>query len=151
MGRKSSSVTGRGALLATFYIRDALCALDATEVQEVIRLGPMTPVHHAPAEVLGIVNLRGRIVTILDVGRRLGFPPAAPGPESRVFIVEQRNECVGFFVDRAGEVVEIEDGQVEPPPSNVPREQSLCFRGVCRFGDAAMALIDLDRFLTESA
>ena len=70
--------TGQTVLLATFFVRDALCALDAAGIQEVIRLGPLTPVRHAPPDVAGILNLRGKIVTILDLGLRLGFPKIVP-------------------------------------------------------------------------
>ena len=68
----------------------------------------MTPVRHAPAEVLGIVNLRGKIVTVVDLGLRLGFPKAVAGGDSRIFIMEDRNEFIGLLVDRVDEVVEVE-------------------------------------------
>ncbi len=74
MAQTLTAQSGQTVLLATFFVRGALCALDATEVQEVIRLGPVTPVRYAPEAVLGIVNLRGKIVTIVDLGLRLGLP-----------------------------------------------------------------------------
>ncbi len=77
MSRTSTIKADETVLLATFFVRDALCALDAAGVQEVIRLGPVTPVRHAPEEVLGILNLRGKIVTIVDLGLRLGFSQAS--------------------------------------------------------------------------
>ncbi|MEI9974038.1 MAG: chemotaxis protein CheW [Ignavibacteriota bacterium] len=91
---------GQTVLLATFFVRDALCALDAAGIQEVIRLGPLTPVRHASPDVAGILNLRGKIVTILDLGLRLGFPKVVPSGDSRIFIIEDRNEFVGLLVDR---------------------------------------------------
>src|ERR1700735_2682115 len=100
MAQTSTAQDGRTVLLATFFVRDALCALDATGVQEVIRLGPVTRVRDAPQEVPGIVNLRGKIVTIIDLGLRLGFPKAVPGIESRVFIMEDQGEFIGLLVDR---------------------------------------------------
>ena len=60
-------------LLATFYVRDALCALDAAGVQEVIRLTSVTPVRQASPEIAGVINLRGKIVTLLDTGLILGL------------------------------------------------------------------------------
>src|SRR2546427_11715560 len=90
---------GQAVLLATFRVRHALCALDAAAVQEVIRLGLLTPVRHSPAEVCGIVNLRGKIVTVLDLGLRLGLPKIVPNTESRIFIMEDRNEVIGRLVD----------------------------------------------------
>ena len=137
-------------LLATFFIRDAHCALDAAGVQEVIRLGPVTSVRHAPDEILGIVNLRGRIVTILDVGLKLGFAPVPTGPDCRVVIIEDRKEFIGLLVDRVGEVVEIEGARLEPPPANVSRTHCRFFRGVYRVNGKVITLMDVHQLLAES-
>src|SRR5580704_2349476 len=106
---------GQSILLATFFVRDALCALDAAGIQEVIRLGPLTPVPHSLPDVAGILNLRGKIVTILDLGMRLGFAPVVAGAESRIIIIEDRNEFIGLLVDRVDEVVEVERDQWQAP------------------------------------
>ena len=116
-------------LLATFFVREAHCGLDATGIQEVIRLGPLTPVRHAPPEVAGIVNLRGKIVTILDLGLRLGFTKARASGESRIFIIEDRAEYVGLLVDRVDEVVEVDRDKWQPPPANVARGQGAIYPG----------------------
>ena len=129
-------------LLATFYIRDAHCALDAAGVQEVIRMGTLTRVRNAPEEVLGVVNLRGRIVTILDAGRNLGFARAVPGPDSRVFILEDRGEFVGLLVDRVAEVVEVERNTMEPLPANVSQAHGRFFQGVYRSTRQVIAVLD---------
>jgi purine-binding chemotaxis protein CheW len=134
-------------LLATFFVREALCALDAAGVQEVIRLGPVTAVNYAPEEVLGIFNLRGKIVTIVDLGLRLGFPKAVPGPDSRIFIVEERGEFIGLLVDRVDEVVELEAGQWQPPPASVNWGQARFFQGVCRSHGRVITLLDSGQIL----
>lgn len=141
----------RNVLLATFFVRDTFCALDAATVQEVIRLSAVTRVRHAPPEVAGIVNLRGRIVTILDIGQKLGFPPASPSRESRVFIIEDRNEFIGLLVDRVGEVVEVENDHWQPPPANVPGGQARFFKGVCRTAGRVVAVVNAARILAEAA
>jgi len=136
-------------LLASFHVRHALCALDAAGVQEVIRLGPLTPVRHAPAEVCGIVNLRGKIVTILDLGMKLGFPGIVPSPDSRIFIMEDRNEFIGLLVDRVGEVVEVETGDWQAPPTNIVWGQARYFKGVCRAGGRVITILDPAPLLAE--
>jgi purine-binding chemotaxis protein CheW len=150
MMSETSEAAGHTDLLATFYIREAHCALDAAGVQEVIRLGPLTPVRHAPEEVLGIINLRGRIVTVLDVGLELGFAKVTPGPETRVFIVEDRGEFIGLLVDRVGEVVETDGSRLEAPPANVSQTQSRFFKGICRAGGKVIALVDVNQLLAET-
>jgi len=134
-------------LLATFFVREALCALDAAGVQEVIRLGPVTTVNYAPEEVLGIFNLRGKIVTIVDLGLRLGFPKAVPGPDSRIFIVEEGGEFIGLLVDRVDEVVELEAGQWQQPPPNVNWGQARFFQGVCRNHGRVITLLGAGQIL----
>lgn len=136
-------------LLAAFFVRDALCALDAAGIQEVIRLGPLTHVRHAPPEVAGIVNLRGKIVTILDIGLLLGFPKAAPSGDSRIFIIEDRHEFVGLLVDRVDEVVEAERDQLKPPPTNVSMGQAHYFQGVYRTRGRVITVLDPGPLLAE--
>jgi len=140
---------GQTVLLATFFVRDALCALDAAGIQEVIRLGPLTPVRHASPDVAGILNLRGKIVTILDLGLRLGFPKVVPSGESRIFIMEDRNEFVGLLVDRVDEVVEVGREQWQAPPANVRGVQGRFFQGVYRNGGRAITVLDPGSVLAE--
>lgn len=150
MAQTLTAQSGQTVLLATFFVRGALCALDATEVQEVIRLGPVTPVRYAPEAVLGIVNLRGKIVTIVDLGLRLGLPQAAPGSDSRIFIMEDRGEFIGLLVDQVDEVVEIERERWQPPPANVNWGQAQFFKGVCRDRGRVITLVDASQILAEA-
>ncbi len=147
MSQTLTAQGGQTVLLATFFVRDALCALDAAGVQEVIRLGPVTPVRYAPEEVLGIVNLRGKIVTIVDLGLRLGFPRTVAGADSRIFIVEDRNEFIGLLVDRVDEVVEVERRHWQPPPANVSWGQARFFQGIYRARGRVIALLDAGQIL----
>jgi len=138
------------ALLATFYVRDALCALDAAGVQEVIRVDSVTRVRHAPGEVAGVMNLRGKIVTLLDLGMILGFGKSVVTKESRVFIMEDRNEFLGVLVDRVGEVIETAPGEAGSLPVNIPAAQARFFRGICRAGGHVIALLNPREVLNES-
>jgi purine-binding chemotaxis protein CheW len=147
MSQVTANPSGQTILLATFFVHDALCALDATGVQEVIRLGPLTPVRYAPPEVLGIVNLRGKIVTIVDLGVRIGFPKSAAGSDSRIFIIEDHNEFIGLLVDRMDEVVEVESDHWQPPPANVNGAQARFFKGVCRAGGRVITVLDAGQIL----
>jgi purine-binding chemotaxis protein CheW len=144
---KVTSEIGQTDLLATFFVREALCALDAGGIQEVIRLGPFTPVRHAPAAVAGIVNLRGKIVTVLDLGLRVGFPPIVPAAQSRIFIMEDRNEFIGLLVDSVDEVVEIDPAQLQPPPANISPRQARFLKGICRTGSRVITLLDTSAVL----
>jgi purine-binding chemotaxis protein CheW len=106
------------------------------------QLRAITLAPHAPPDVAGIINLRGRIVTVVDAGMKLGYGPTAPGQNSRVFIVEDRDEFLGLLVDRVGEVLEVESGTEEPMPANLRPAQSRYFKGVNRIGGRVIALLD---------
>ena len=151
MSQTNTSRSGQTVLLTTFFVRDSLCALDAAGIQEVIRVGALTPVRHTPQEVTGIVNLRGKIVTILDLGLRLGFAKAIPTGDSRIFIIEDRNEFIGLLVDRVDEVVEVERDGWQSPPANVPWGQARFFQGVCRAGGRVITVLDPGPLLSEGA
>jgi purine-binding chemotaxis protein CheW len=139
---KLTGEVGQTDLLATFFVREALCALDAGGIQEVIRIGALTPVRHAPAAVAGIVNLRGKIVTVLDLGLRVGFAPIVPSAQGRIFIMEDRNEFIGLLVDRVDEVLEIDPAQLQPPPANISPREARFLKGICRAGNRVITLLD---------
>ncbi len=138
-------------LLTSFFVGNALCALDATGVQEVIRVAGVTPVRHAPDQVAGVINLRGKIVTLLDLGMILGFGKSVVTKESRIFIVEDRAEFLGILVDRVAEVVEVETDTQESLPINIPAAQARFFQGVCRTGGHVIALLNPGEVLNENS
>jgi purine-binding chemotaxis protein CheW len=129
-------------LAAAFYLRGALCALDASLVEEVVRMRHTTPVPHAPGYLLGVMNLRGKIVSVIDLGRKLELGAADPAEESRVYIVRDRSELVGLLVDRAADVIELDAAGLEPPPANVPGVQGRFLRGIARAGGRLAAVLD---------
>ncbi len=129
-------------LLATFFLGESAFALNAGVVQEVIRLDAVTPVRHSPPEVAGVINLRGRIVTLLDTGLILGAQPARRDRDSRILVMEDRGEFLGLLVDRMGEVIEAEPETSAPLPANIPPAQARFFSGVCRSGGRVLTLLN---------
>jgi purine-binding chemotaxis protein CheW len=148
---QSAVIAAPTTLLATFQIRDAVCALDAAGIQEVIRLGPLTKVHHAPESIAGIVNLRGKIVTVIDLGLRLGFPAAGHTAASRILIMEESNEFIGLLVDRVDEVVETRTEDLQAPPANLRAGQARFLKGICRAGGRVVTLLNASAVLSDSA
>ena len=119
-------------LVSTFYVKGALYALDTAEVEEVVRPRKTTRVAHSPAYVLGIMNLRGSIVTVLDLAQilRLGKTPASD--DTRLYIVSDGDGTAGLLVDRAAEVIELDAAALEPPPAGVCGAESRFLRGIAR-------------------
>jgi len=129
-------------LVATFLLGDAAFGIGAAQVQEVVRLGDITPVHHAPPYVVGIRNLRGRIVTVIDLRVRLNLGVAEAGADSRILIVDWQGEPIGLLVDSVADTISANVADITPPPPNVNGIQSRNLRGVCRSGERLVALLD---------
>jgi purine-binding chemotaxis protein CheW len=140
----------RTTLMATFSVREALCGVDASAVQEVIRVEAVTPVRHAPPDVAGVINLRGRIVTLLDLGMILGSGKSVLTRESRVFILEDRNEFLGLLVDSVAEVIEVSPDTSASLPLNVPASQARFFSGVCRAAGRVISVLNTREVLNEN-
>lgn len=139
-----SDDVGSSRLVVTFHLGEGLFGVGAGQVQEVVRVGDLTPVHHAPAYVVGIRNLRGRIVTVVDLAVRLGLGAVEASQDNRILIVESHGEPVGLLVDAVADTMSVEAGDVVPPPPNVNGVQSQNLSGVTRFSERLVALLALD-------
>jgi purine-binding chemotaxis protein CheW len=134
-------------LVVTFLLGHGLFGVGAGQVQEVVRMGELTPVHHAPPHVAGIRNLRGRIVTVVDLAVRLGLGLANGSADNRILIVESQGEPVGLLVDAVADTIAVDDADVVPPPPNINGVQSQNLTGVIRKGDRLVALLALGTVL----
>jgi purine-binding chemotaxis protein CheW len=136
-------------LVATFQLGDddGFFGIDATLIQEVVMVGELTPVRHAPDYVAGIRNLRGKIITVIDLCVRLGLGFVEIGPESRILIADWKGEPVGLLVDRVADAIPVEAGALESAPPNLNGVQMQKVRGVFRSGERLAALLDLSAVL----
>lgn len=136
-----------GLLVATFLLGDAVFGIAAEHVQEVAKVGDITRVQHAPEDVVGIRNLRGRIVTVLDLRARLRLGRVAARPDNRILIVDCQNEPVGLLVDSVADAIIIRPEGLTPPPPNLHGVQGRNLRGVCWGEGRLVALLDHDALL----
>lgn len=134
-------------LAVTFRMGDAVFGLDAVAVEEVVRPGEVTALHQAPPDVVGIRNLRGRIVTILDCGTRLGLGPVRRGPDNRILIAEAGGEPVGLLVECVLDSISVSTAALAQPPANLHLARTATVRGLCRHEGRLIALLDLDVLL----
>ncbi len=134
--------------LLTFTIAGEQYAVNIEHIVEIVTPRPITRIPNADASVLGIISLRGTIVTILDVRRKLRHPPStAEDGDSRVIVLEHRGETLGFQVDRVWRVVKVAPGDIEPHPVVHASELSESIRGVFRQPNALTILLDFDKLL----
>lgn len=137
-------------LISTFFIGETLWGIDTLRVQEVIRVSDVTPVRHAAPSVAGVINLRGKIVTIVDLGKKLALPQATSAAETRIIIVEWNNEYVGLLVDGVSDVVNAEISQIAPAPSNVQGVQGSFLEGVLRTRESLISILGIDKILADA-
>ncbi len=131
-----------GLLITAFMLGDATFGVNARLVQEVVKVGDLTCVHHAPAAVVGIRNLRGRIVTVVDLAVRLELGCATLGPEARLLIMEGQGEPIGFLVDTVTDAIAVTEDQIAPPPASIDPALRRSLRGIWREGDRLIAILD---------
>ncbi len=131
----------------TFGVSDVLLGIPITNVDEINRNLDVTPVPHAPPSVIGVLNLRGDVVTIIDLARVLDLPQVESTRQSRVVIVRSYGERIGLKVDRIADVVRVNPAALEPVPSNMNSLDIRFFRGVYRLPREIMAVLDVDAAL----
>jgi purine-binding chemotaxis protein CheW len=127
---------------ATFLLDGLLFGVDVREVQEVIRYQPMTRVPRAPAVVEGLINLRGQIVTAIDLRKRLGFPPRPPDQLPMNVVVSQRDGVVSLLVDAIGDVVEVEETLFEAVPETVSPRVREIVAGVFKLREGLLLVLE---------
>lgn len=141
--------TRESAEHVTFFVGDALFGIDILAIQEINRNVPLTKVPQAPNFIRGIVNLRGKIVTIIDLGKKLGLEPVRQTMASRNIIVNSQGEHIGLMVNRLGDVVSSENQTIEPAPSTLGRVTGAFFQGVLKADGRLIGLLDLDEILKD--
>ena len=134
---------------ATFYVGDALCGMDILKIQEINKLMVMTKVPQAPDYVMGILNLRGQIVTIIDLGKKLGLSSTELTSKSRNIIVNSKGEYIGLMASRISDVMHSDKAKIESPPANIGGVQGKYFTGVCKTEDKLIGILDVEKVLKE--
>ncbi len=105
-----------GGRFLTFFLSNEEYGFEILKVQEIIGFQSITPVPRAPEFIRGIVNLRGKIIPILDLRTKLGMPPVEPTSETCIIVIRVNSIEMGILVDKVSEVVEIQGGNIEPVP-----------------------------------
>lgn len=129
----------------TFFLNGWFFGVEVLRVQEVLRSQPMTRVPLSPPTVRGLINLRGQIVTALDLRERLALPPRADGRPPMNIVVRSDDGAVSLLVDEIGDVVEIADDIFERPPETLTGAARELVRGVYKMKDRLLLILDTDK------
>jgi purine-binding chemotaxis protein CheW len=137
--------------LCTFTVEDMLFGVDVIQVQEVIRFQPMTRVPLAPTMVRGLINLRGQIVTAIDLRIRLGLGPRSDGQLPMNVVLSGVEAPVSLLVDAIGDVISVESRAFETPPSTMKPAQRELVAGVCKLPGRLLLVLDSERVVRAPA
>ncbi len=135
--------------LVTFRLQDESYGINVMQVQEVLRVSEIAPVPGAPVYVLGIINLRGNVVTVIDTRTRFGLPTAELSDSSRIVIIESDKQVVGILVDSVAEVVELRTSEIDSAPNVGNEESSRYIQGVATRNENLLIVVDLNKLLTK--
>ena len=133
----------------TFRLDNETYGINVMQVQEVLRYTEIAPVPGAPSYVLGIINLRGNVVTVIDTRQRFGLPSAEVTEQTRIVIIEADRQVVGILVDSVAEVVYLRQSEIETAPNVGTDESAKFIQGVCNKNDELLILVDLEKMMTD--
>lgn len=149
--RKNNDVEANDEVLqwVTFQLEEETYGINVMQVQEVLRYSEIAPVPGAPNYVLGIINLRGNVVTVIDTRLRFGLPQNEITDSTRVVIIESEKQVIGILVDSVAEVVYLKKSEIDTAPNVGTDESSRFIQGVSNRDGELLILVDLDKMLTD--
>jgi purine-binding chemotaxis protein CheW len=136
---------------STFTVGDLFFGIDVVKVQEVLRYQPMTRIPLSPSVIEGLINLRGQIVTALDMRRRLGLKPAEDGTVPMNMVIRTADGAVSLLVDEIGDVLGVPVESYEEVPPNMPPEQKELVEGVYKLDGRLLLVLNTERALQTHA
>jgi purine-binding chemotaxis protein CheW len=134
--------------LCTFFLQELFFGVEVEKVQEVIRYQEMTCIPLAPEVVAGLINLRGQIVTAIDLRRQLDLPSREAGRLPMNVVIRRDDGPISLLVDEIGDVVEVDDELFEPPPHTLHSGSREFIRGVYKLKEKLLLLLDTEKTVT---
>lgn len=147
-GQEKARTGGALLQLVSFKVGNEEFGLDILKVQEIIRLRELTRVPNMPDFVDGVINLRGKVIPVIGLRRRMGIPTGEDDKRTRIVVAEVNGKVLGFVVDEVSEVLRIPEANFEPPPKlgQVEREY---VQGIGKIDERLLILIDLSPLLSD--
>lgn len=116
-----------------------------SQVREINRLVPITAIPKAPPSVLGVINLRGKVIPVISLRERFGFDKESADDATRIVVSEVGGQIVGFVVDAVTEVLRLDDASIEPAPESAAGVDSHFIRGIGKLSDRLVIVLDLEK------
>ena len=134
--------------LVVFDVAGEHYGVDIAAVESIIKMQTITVVPRAPAFVEGVINLRGKVLPVIDLRKRFGLARESNTRDTRIVVVEMGGTTVGMTVDGVSEVLRINDDAIEPPSPIVTTVESSFIKGIAKVGERLVILLDLSRVLS---
>lgn len=147
---QETEIRGNEEQVVVFQLAEQTYGVDIARVYEIIRMEAITRVPRAPQFVEGVINLRGRIIPVIDLRRRFGLPQNEQTRASRIIIVEMNGMTVGMVVDAVLEVLRLPADSIEPPPPVINGIDSAYLRGIALWGERLIIMLDTEKVLIEA-
>ena len=145
--RSTEQKTSNLVQLSTFYLENELFGIDALHVQEILTYQEITPVPLAPDYVKGLINLRGQIITVIDLRSRLGFEPLDDETTGMNLIVQSDEGLMSVFVDQIGNVLDLQADRLKPAPGTIRGVAVHYIQAVCQLEEDLLIVLDIDSVL----
>ena len=149
MTTASVNTTQAEMQLVVFDLATEAYGVDISAVREIIRLQDITRVPRAPSFVEGVINLRGKVIPVIDLRKRFSLPISEESTENRIVVVDIGGQDIGVVVDAVNEVLRISSDSVEPPSSVITGAESDYLLGIAKLEDRLIILLDLERVLSD--
>lgn len=144
---RTAQTTGEEQVYVTLTVAGQLCGIPVLGVRDILAEQPITRIPLAPPDIAGSLNLRGRIVTAIDLRRRLNLPPPAPGDKRMSVVAEQGGELYALLVDQVAEVMSLDSALFERNPPTLERHWALFSDGIYRLDGRLLVILDVARLL----
>jgi purine-binding chemotaxis protein CheW len=144
------SPSGEERQIVAFSLGQETYGVDIASVREIIPIQKIVPVPRAPQFVEGIINLRGRVIPVLDLRKQFGFEEKKGDPNQRIVLVEAGQESIGVIVDSVSSVLRIAEDSIEPAAAVVVGDEIEYIQGIAKVGTELIVLLDLTRIISDA-
>ena len=135
--------------IVSFRLANEEYGVDIMRVQEIILMGQITRMPQVPEFICGLINLRGHVIPIVDLRKRVSLPAEEATEHTRIIVVNVYEKTIGIVVDAVNEVLRIGTDQIEPPPSSIAGIDHTYIRGLVKFEEKLLILLNIEDILSQ--
>lgn len=146
---RDSTASASISQVVSFRLANEEYGLDIMTVQEIILMGNITEIPEVPAFIRGLINLRGKVIPIVDLRKRFGLEAGEATEHTRIIVVNANGSTFGIVVDGVSEVLRIEAEKIDPPPTGLLGLEQAYIKGLVKMGDKIMILLNIDSILSD--